>query len=136
MLTKSVKSVISVALKHVTKKSVRSVRSVSSNIRIVLPICYIIKPYAGGAVKRAPLTEKPVTGGRKNRCGRQRFSSDKRKFLPPATVSPSRLRPCAAQRHPHRCLRFQSDMPPTYQGNATRHAQMPEVSKQSPMLHK
>ena len=42
MLTKSVKSVISVALKHVTKKSVLSVRSVSSNIRIVLPISNII----------------------------------------------------------------------------------------------
>ena len=99
MLTKSVKSVISVVLKHVTKKSVLSVRSVSCNIRIVLPICYIIKPYAGGAVKRAPLTEKPITGGRKNSYGRQRFSSDERKFLPPATVSPSRLRPCVALCH-------------------------------------
>ena len=39
MLTKSVKSVISVVLKHVAqaKKSVQSVRSVSNNIRIILP---------------------------------------------------------------------------------------------------
>ena len=37
MLTKSVKSVISVVLKHVAKKSVQSVRSVSSNIRMVSP---------------------------------------------------------------------------------------------------
>ena len=38
MLTKSVKSVISVVLKHVAqaKKSVQSVRSVSFNIRMVL----------------------------------------------------------------------------------------------------
>ncbi len=37
MLTKSVESVIFVVLKHVarTKKSVQSVRSVSSNIRMV-----------------------------------------------------------------------------------------------------
>ena len=39
MLTKSVKSVISVVLKHVAraKKSVQSVRSVSDNIRMVSP---------------------------------------------------------------------------------------------------
>ena len=39
MLTKSVKSVISVVLKHIAqaKKSVQSVRSVSFNIRIVSP---------------------------------------------------------------------------------------------------
>ena len=37
MLTKSVNSVISVGLKHVAKKSVQSVRSVSSNIRMVSP---------------------------------------------------------------------------------------------------
>ena len=39
MLTKSVKSVISVVLKHVewVKESVQSVRSVSNNIRVVLP---------------------------------------------------------------------------------------------------
>ena len=39
MLTKSVKSVISVVLKHIAqaKKSVQSVRSVSDNIRMVSP---------------------------------------------------------------------------------------------------
>ena len=37
MLTKSVKSVISVVLKHVAKKSVQSVRSVCYNIRMVSP---------------------------------------------------------------------------------------------------
>jgi hypothetical protein len=44
MLTKSVKSVISVVLKHVAqvKKSVQSVRSVSDNIRKVSPDSNII----------------------------------------------------------------------------------------------
>ena len=48
MLTKSVKSVISVVLKHVAraKKSVQSVRSVSDNICMVLPdssLCQNVK---------------------------------------------------------------------------------------------
>ena len=47
MLTKSVKSVISVVLKHIAwaKESVQSVRSVSNNIRMVSPYSNKIHTY-------------------------------------------------------------------------------------------